>query len=240
MLPVGRHVKEVFQNPATGLLSISPSNSQKLFIECSTIDVKTSAAVLESVNASKLGRFADCPVSGGPTGAKAGTLTFMCGGSDDVMKEIKPIVLTMGKTFYHCGGPTAGLATKQINNYISGICMLGTAEAMNLGIKYGLDPKTLAGVINTSTGRSYNSIEQNPVKGISPNSTAEIDFKHGFAIELGKGVMDMAIELGESVGARMPLAKGLIDTFGAACDDPRCKGKDIRSVYLYVADIEKQ
>lgn len=237
MLPAGKHVKEVFTNPKNGLLSISAPQESKLFIECSTIDVLTSQEVAQAVASSKLGSFADVPVSGGPTGAEAATLTFMAGGSPDVIARVKPIVMTMGKTFFHCGDAGAGLATKQINNYISGICMLGTAEAMNLGIKYGLDAKVLAGVINSSTGRSYNSIEQNPVKGISPNSSAERDFENGFSIELCKGVLHMAIDLGERVGAKLPLSQGLIETYEAASMDERCKGKDCRSVYKYVADV---
>lgn len=236
MLPAGKHVKQVFTEPSNGLLSISKPLKPKLFIECSTIDVPTSLEVAEAVSQSALGSFADIPVSGGPTGAEAATLTFMAGGSTEVIERVKPIVMTMGKTFFHCGGAGAGLATKQINNYISGICMLGTAEAMNLGIRYGLDPKVLAGVINSSTGRSYNSIEQNPVKGISPNSSAERDFENGFSIELCKGVLHMAIDLGERVGARLPLSQGLIDTYEAASMDDRCKGKDCRSVYRYVAN----
>lgn len=236
MLPAGKHVKQVFTDPSNGLLSIPKLSKPKLFIECSTIDVPTSLEVAEAVSQSALGSFADVPVSGGPTGAKAATLTFMAGGAVNVIERVKPIVMTMGKTFFHCGGAGAGLATKQINNYISSICMLGTAEAMNLGIRYGLDPKVLAGVINSSTGRSYNSIEQNPVKGISPNSSAERDFENGFSIELCKGVLHMAIDLGERVGARLPLSQGLIDTYESASMDDRCKGKDCRSVYRHVAD----
>ncbi|KAG0648547.1 3-hydroxyisobutyrate [Hyphodiscus hymeniophilus] len=213
MLPVGKHVKEVFCNKTSGLLSAAKRADGILFIECSTIDVPTSQEVGKAVEASGLGRFADAPVSGGPTGAKASTLTFMCGGPDETLAEIKPIVLTMGKTFYNCGGPGAGLMTKQINNYLSGICMLGTAEAMNLGIRCGLDPKVLAGVINASTGRSYNSIDQNPVKGISPNSSANNDFEGGFDIGLCVGVLRMAVDLGKQTGTNLPLSDGLVGTF---------------------------
>jgi 3-hydroxyisobutyrate dehydrogenase-like beta-hydroxyacid dehydrogenase len=237
MLPVGKHVKEVFCNEKTGLLSAKKTEQEKLFIECSTIDVPTSLEVSKAVAASALGKFADCPVSGGPTGAKAATLTFMCGGDDAVLEEAKPIIMTMGKTFFNCGGLGAGLATKQVNNYLSGICMLGTAEAMNLGMRVGLDPKTLAGVINASTGRSYNSIEQNPVKGISPNSSANRDFEGGFDIALCAGVLRMAIDLGKSTNTNLPLSDGLLKTYEAANEDSRCKGKDCRSVYKYVADI---
>lgn len=238
MLPVGKHVEEVFTNPETGLLAAKAQGRERLFIESSTIDVPTSLEVEALVTDSGLGLFVDAPVSGGPTGAQAATLTFMVGGDKAVVNRVKPIVMTMGKTFFHCGGHGAGLTTKQINNYLSGICMLGTAEAMNMGIKCGLDPKTLAGVINASTGRSYNSIDQNPVKGISPNSSAERDFEGGFAIELCAGVLDMAIILGKKKGASLPLSAGLLETYQAACRDKRCEGKDCRSVYKYVANIE--
>lgn len=237
MLPSGSHVSQVFTSPTTGLLS-DPQKppSPKLFIDCSTIPVPTSISMSSTVSTSGLGIFADVPVSGGPSGAAAGTLTFMAGGSPTLIEKIKPIVSTMGQTFFHCGAAGAGLATKQINNYVSGVCMLGTAEGMNLGIRSGLDAKVLAGVINASTGRSYNSSEQNPVKGVSAGSSAERDFEKGFSIELCKGVLHMAVELGEGVGARLPLSRGLIGTFEEASMDERCKGKDCRSVYRYIAD----
>ncbi|KAH8689055.1 3-hydroxyisobutyrate dehydrogenase, variant [Talaromyces proteolyticus] len=238
ILPVGRHVKEVYTNSTTGLLSIPAGQSPKLFIECSTIDVPTSLDVGKAVALSGLGRFADVPVSGGPTGARAATLTFMAGGDEQICDAIQPIAMTMGRTFYRCGKPGAGLATKQINNYLSGICMVSTAEAMNLGMKYGLDPHVLAGVINTSTGMSYNSKEQNPVKGVSSNSSANRDFAPGFTIELCKGVLEMVAQLGSELEANMPLCQALLDTIDAASKDDRCRGKDCRVVYKYIADVE--
>lgn len=238
MVPAGSHVKEVFTNPTTGLLAISKPSSRKLFIECSTIDVPTSLEVYRAVDASGLGDFVDAPVSGGSNGAKVASLTFMVGGSQEVAQEIKPIVMTMGKTFHYCGGAGAGLATKQINNYMSGVCMVGISEAMSLGMKYGLDPKVLADVINASTGMSYNSRDQNPIKGISPNSSANRDFAPGFTIELCKGVLDMAVDLSKNVGVNMPLSQAVLDTFDAACQDDRCRGKDCRVVYKYIADVD--
>ena len=78
MLPKGPHVLDAFTNSTSGLLSASKENGQKekLFIECSTIDVKTSLEVGKAVENSSVGKFVDSPVSGGPNGANAGTLTF--------------------------------------------------------------------------------------------------------------------------------------------------------------------
>jgi 3-hydroxyisobutyrate/3-hydroxypropionate dehydrogenase len=237
MLPKGPHVKEVFTNPKTGLLCASPSHSI-LFMECSTIDTATSNEV-NKFAASAGHRFVDAPVSGGPNGANAGTLAFMIGGSADLFAEVRPLAEAMGKkeSIFHCGDPGAGLATKQINNYLSAVSMIGTSEAFNMGRLYGLDPKTLASVINVSTGRCYNSSEQNPVKGVTPTSAAARDFEGGFSMELCVGVLEQAMQLRRQVGARSLLSDVVMDAFHEARQDDRCKGKDYRSFYRWFADI---
>lgn len=233
MLPKGPHVWDCFTNSNTGLLTISTPESPKLFIECSTIDVKTSQKVLEEVTKSGLGEFIDSPVSGGPNGANSGTLTMMLGGSAELFAKVKPIIATMGKesSIFHCGPPGAGLATKQINNYLSSVSILGVCEAMNMGIRYGLDPNILAGVINVSSGKCYNSLDQNPVKGVTPTAASANNFEGGFSSELCKGVIDMAIDLGKEVGAKSVLADVVQATFQKAVESERCSGKDCRSVY---------
>ncbi len=231
MLPKGPHVHDAFTNPSTGLLTISKTGTEKLFLECSTIDVKTSLLVGEEVRKSGLGSFVDAPVSGGPNGAYGATLTFMVGGTEELFRRVEPVVRTMGKNIFHCGPAGAGLATKQINNYLSSVCILGTCEAMNMGVRYGLDPKVLAGVINVSSGKNYNSLDQNPVKGVTPTAASAKDFEGGFSSELCKGVIDMAVDLGKQVGAKSILSGIVQDTFDRACKSPKCSGKDCRSVY---------
>jgi 3-hydroxyisobutyrate dehydrogenase len=238
MLPKGSDVHTVFTNPSTGLLSIPKDSSERLFLDCSTIDVKMSQVIGEEVITSGLGLFVDAPVSGGPNGAAAGTLTFMVGGTTELFARVKPILQTMGKegSIFYCGPAGAGLATKQINNYLSAVCILGTCEAMNMGIRYGLDPKVLAGVINVSSGRNYNSLDQNPVKGVSPIAASAKDFEGGFSMELCKGVIDMAINLGKQVGAKSVLSDVVQNTFDKACKNEKTSGKDCRSVYRLFAE----
>lgn len=238
MVPNGSHVKDVFMNKERGLLSIDKTSRSILFMECSTIDVATSLEVREAATA--LGhRFVDAPVSGGVNGAHGASLTFMIGGSAELFAEVKPIAKTMGKeeNIYFCGGAGAGLATKQINNYLSAICIIGTSEAFNIGQRYGLDPKTLASVINVSTGMNYNSSFQNPVKGVTPTSAAAKDFEGGFSIELCTGVVEMAADLGRQVGARSLFSDIVVNSLNEARQDPRCKGKDCRSFYRWLADV---
>lgn len=163
-LPNAKAVEIVYLDPSTGLLSGCTSDSKKLFLETSTIEASASLKVLKAVNeAVPAAQFLDAPVSGGIPPAHAGTLTFMVGGPDDVFEKAKPIMATMGKAenLIHCGGPGAGLATKQINNYIAYCSYVALCEGehrlgpgdmgvaltfdagMNTGLKFGLDPKTL-------------------------------------------------------------------------------------------------
>ncbi|ENH74958.1 3-hydroxyisobutyrate dehydrogenase, mitochondrial [Fusarium oxysporum f. sp. cubense race 1] len=240
MLPRGEHVREVFTNPQTGLLSVASSAKpgSKVFMDCSTIDVKTSQEVAAAVEASGLGLFADAPVSGGQGGANAGTLTFMVGGSSEAFEGVKPTLELMGKpeNLFHCGKAGAGLVTKLINNYLSAVNMIGVCEGMNMGRLYGLDPVLLASAINSSTGMSRNSREQNPVKGVSSVASSAKDFEGGFSTELCRGVLHMAMELGEQLGAKSLLAPVVRDMYDTAIQNDKCSGKDFRSIYRLFAE----
>ncbi|KAH7260735.1 NAD binding domain of 6-phosphogluconate dehydrogenase-domain-containing protein [Fusarium redolens] len=235
MLPRGEHVREVFTNPQTGLLSVAGSVKlgSKVFIDCSTIDVKTSQEVAAAVEASDLGSFADAPVSGGQGGANAGTLTFMVGGSPEAFETAKPTLELMGnpENLFHCGKAGAGLVTKLINNYLSAVNMIGVCEGMNMGRLYGLDPVLLASAINSSTGMSRNSREQNPVKGVSSVASSAKDFEGGFSTVLCHGVLQMAMKLSEQLGAKSLLAPVVRDMYDCAVENDKCRDKDFRSIY---------
>ncbi|KAI3572549.1 NAD binding domain of 6-phosphogluconate dehydrogenase-domain-containing protein [Fusarium oxysporum f. sp. albedinis] len=235
MLPRDEHVREVFTNPQTGLLSVAGSVKlgNKIFIDCSTIGVKTSQEVAAAVEASDLGSFADAPVSGGQGGANAGTLTFMVGGSPEAFETAKPTLELMGnpENLFHCGKPGAGLVTKLINNYLSAVNMIGVCEGMNMGRLYGLDPVLLASAINSSTGMSRNSREQNPVKGVSSVASSAKDFEGGFSTVLCHGVLQMAMELSEQLGAKSLLAPVVRDMYDCAVQNDKCRDKDFRSIY---------
>ncbi|KAH6678768.1 NAD binding domain of 6-phosphogluconate dehydrogenase-domain-containing protein [Plectosphaerella plurivora] len=242
MLPKGQHVRRVFTDPTTGLLAGAAADPlrKRLFIDCSTIDVATSREMGAAVNAAGAGDFADAPVSGGVGGADAGTLTFMVGTAEASLFEtrLRPILSLMGKpeALFHCGGPGAGLGTKLINNYMSALNMIGVCEGMDMGRRLGLDPVTLAAVVNTSTGMSRNSREQNPVKGVSATASAASDFEGGFSTELCFGVVDMAVELGMSVGTRSVLAETMRQFYAEAVESELCKGKDFRSIWRLISE----
>lgn len=99
-------------------------------------------------------------------GAKAGTLSFLVGGPEPSFALAVPFLSLMGKRTIHCGPSGSGLAAKICNNMVLGVHQVVVAEAMLLGQRLGLDPKVLASVINSSTGRCWASEINNPVKDV--------------------------------------------------------------------------
>ena len=163
MVPNTQHVVSLLQG-ADGIFKHARKGA--LLIDCSTIDPITSREL--SAAAAKLPSqldFIDAPVSGGVTGAAAATLTFMCGGSDAALARAQALLGRMGKKIVHCGPAGSGGITKLCNNLALAISMAGTAEAMNLGIKMGMDGARLAEVMNSSTARCWSSDTYNPVPG---------------------------------------------------------------------------
>ena len=107
---------------------------------------------------------------------------------------------------------------------------------MNIGIRYGLNPKILGAIINDSSGMSWNSINQNPVKGVIAKSSASRDFEGGASTELCQGIIGAALELADHVKAKMVVGPLLREIFEEAVNDPRCKGKEYRSIYRLIAE----
>lgn len=210
---------------------------QRLFIDCSTIDPSSSREVAALV-AQAGGAFVDAPMSGGVVGATAGTLTFMLGAPDSLVPRVEPILLRMGRRVLHCGAQGAGLSAKLANNYLLAINNIATAEAMNLGVRWGLDPKVLAGVINVSTGKCWPSEVNNPVPGVIDNAPAGRDYKGGFGIGLMKKDLKLAIVAAQEAGARLELAAKAKEVYESAEGQERCRGRDFSVVYRYLGGKE--
>ena len=177
MLPSTPHVRECYEG---GVLAAAPRGV--LLIDSSTINPAASAALSAAAAARGL-PFVDAPVSGGVGGAAAGTLTFMCGGSAAAFAAAQPLLGAMGKNIVRVGDAGAGCAAKLCNNLILGASMLAVAEAMALGARLGVDPRVLAGIVNTSSGRCWASEAYNPVPGISPGAPAAREYEGGFATQ---------------------------------------------------------
>ncbi len=204
MLPAAAHVKSVYLGE-NGL--IATSRAGVMLIDCSTIDPHTAREVAKAA-AEHGNPMLDAPVSGGTGGAAAGTLTFMVGGSDSDFDRAQPILAAMGKNIVHCGAAGNGQVAKVANNMLLGISMIGVAEAMALGVALGMDAKTLAGVINTSSGRCWSSDTYNPFPGVLDNVPASRGYSGGFGSDLMLKDLGLATEAAKQV--RQPVILGAL------------------------------
>jgi len=238
-LPEPQHVKGVYKSmlePAT--LSKTGEGLERLFVDTSTIDPMTSGEVSNSVLSTSQGKFIDAPMSGGVVGAEAGTLTFMIGAPKELVDRATEVLSMMGKRVLHMGEQGAGLKAKLANNYLLALNNIATCEAMNMGIKWGLDPKALAAMINTATGKCWPSEVNNPVPGVLENSPASRDYAGGFGVTLMNKDLKLAIAACEEFGVKIrmgPLAKQVYDEVQA---DEKLKGKDFSVVYRYMGGKE--
>lgn len=204
MLPASAHVRAVYLGAGGILEHVAPGVP---LIDSSTIDPETvkqvAAAAAQHGNA-----LVDAPVSGGTGGAQAGTLTFMVGGTAAVFEQVKPILAAMGKNIVHCGDSGTGQVAKICNNLLLGISMIGVAEAMSLGDALGIDPKVLAGIINTSTGRCWSSDTYNPYPGIVETAPASRGYTGGFGTDLMLKDLGLATEAAKQV--KQPVMLGAL------------------------------
>uniref|UniRef100_A0A8I3P2C3 3-hydroxyisobutyrate dehydrogenase, mitochondrial n=1 Tax=Canis lupus familiaris TaxID=9615 RepID=A0A8I3P2C3_CANLF len=154
-----------------------------LLIDSSTIDPAVSKELAKEVE--KMGAvFMDAPVSGGVGAARSGNLTFMVGGVEDEFAAAQELLGCMGSNVVYCGAVGTGQAAKICNNMLLAISMIGTAEAMNLGIRLGLDPKLLAKILNMSSGRCWSSDTYNPVPGVMDGVPSANNYQGGFGATL--------------------------------------------------------
>ncbi|MCJ2130766.1 3-hydroxyisobutyrate dehydrogenase [Methylobacterium sp. E-045] len=198
MLPAGRHVVQVWDEISG---SVPPGT---LLIDSSTIDVE-SARRAHACAGERGCAAIDAPVSGGTGGAKAGTLTFMAGGSKEAFARAEPLLRQMGKAVFHCGEAGAGQAAKICNNMILGISMIGVCEAFALGEKLGLSRQALFDVASVSSGQCWSLTTYCPVPGPVPTSPANSGYRPGFAAGLMLKDLRLAQAAAAAAGAATPL-----------------------------------
>lgn len=176
-----------------------------ILMDCSTVSPTTSRTWHAA--ATRQGHiFVDAPVSGGVKGATEATLTFMVGSTDDdILAKVTPYLDCMGSRIISCGGPGTGSATKLCNNLALATQMIGICEAMNLGESLGVEPRTLAKVMNTSTAKCWSSELNNPHPEVAELGPAANDYQGGFGTNLMLKDLNLAVAAGQSVGVALPL-----------------------------------
>ena len=201
MLPASRHVEGLYLGESGLLQQIAPGS---LVLECSTIAPESARKVHAAASARSIALL-DAPVSGGTAGAAAGTLTFMVGGDAAVLERARPVLSAMGKNLLHAGPDGAGQVAKVCNNQLLAVQMIGTAEALALGVANGLDAATLAEIMRQSSGGNWVLEKYNPWPGVMENAPASKGYSGGFMSQLMAKDLGLAQEAAQLTTSSTPM-----------------------------------
>ena len=211
MLPAGAHVRSVYLNDDRLIETVADAT---LLIDCSTIDIETTNEVCKAAGARGLDML-DAPVSGGIAGAAAGTLTFMCGGTDAAFAAARPVLEVMGKNVFHAGASGAGQAVKMCNNLMLAIQMISVCEGFALADRLGLDTQRLFDIASTATSQCWSMTSYCPVPGPVPASPANRDYKAGFTAAMMLKDLKLASTAATEAGASTPLGTKATELYEA-------------------------
>lgn len=217
MLPNGAIVRDVLTGP-DGVLERLPAGA--LVIDSSSIDVATTRD-LHAAAAAKGLRFLDAPVSGGVSGAAAGTLTFMIGGSEAAVAAAQPLLAVLGSKLVHLGGPGNGQAAKVCNQLVVAASTAAVAEAFVLADRLGVEAKALYEVISGSSGNCWALHNFTPWPGVVDGSAADNGYRPRFAARLMNKDLHLALDAAHGAGQELALASLVASLFARLAAAPR-------------------
>lgn len=140
----------------------------------------------------------DSPISGGPSGAAAGTLSVMVSGDPAAIEAVRPLLSLWGPTLTVAGDkPGAAQTLKLTNNILCAVAIAASSEAFVMGAKAGLDPEVMLRAINAGTGNNT------ATQTMFPKAVLDRSFRYGAAMHILMKDIDLAIEQGEELGVPM-------------------------------------
>src|SRR5262249_34427152 len=159
---------EISRGVAYGPDGVIDSDTLRVHVEMSTIGSKTVKQIAAEL-AKKNIAMIDSPVSGGPRGARAGTLSTMAAGDHAAFERVKPMLQALARNVFYVGDkPGLGQVTKLANNMISAAGMLAAYECSAMAVKAGVDARTLIETVNASTGRNATTLAKFPPSILTP------------------------------------------------------------------------
>lgn len=223
---------------ASVMAEIAPAADKgACLIDCSTVDVASARAAHQS--AAEHGLLSvDAPVSGGVGGAAAGTLTFMCGGSDEAFAKAAPLFEIMGQKAVHCGEGGAGQAAKICNNMVLGISMIAVSEAFALAEKLGLDHQKLFDISSKASGQCWSLTSYCPVPGPVPTSPANRDYQPGFTAAMMLKDLRLAHEAAAAAGAATPLGRHAEELYTRFAEGEGQAGVDFSGIIKMIRNLD--
>lgn len=203
MLPKGDHARAVYLGDE-GVLASAAAGT--LLVDSSTIDIESAQALHDAATAAGF-RFVDAPVSGGISGAAAGTLTFMIGGEAGAVSDASAFIEPMAANIILTGAATTGQAAKICNNLMLFINLAGAAEGAVLADRLGLDKQVFWDIASVSSGDSWALRTWYPMAGVVPASAANRDFAPTFTAELANKDINLAIAAAKATNTPLEIGE---------------------------------
>ena len=200
------------------------------------VDMSTSPPALARRLAAELGiESLDAPVSGGPRGAEAATLSIFVGGSPEAFARVEPLLRALGSVVAHVGGPGAGQVVKLCNNLMAGANMAALAEASAVAAREGVDPALFYELVTASTGDSRVLRTRYPLPGADESHPVNREFEAMFMLDLIVKDLALACDLAEAAGVDPAMAQAALSQYRKAQQDGHGR-LDYSAVYLSVQD----
>ncbi len=229
MLPKGEHARAVYLGES-GVLA--HADTRTLLVDSSTIDIASAQALHDAAAAAGF-RFVDAPVSGGMSGAKAATLTFMIGGEAGAVADATEYIRPMAANIIPTGGATTGQAAKICNNLMLFINLASTAEGAVLADRLGLDKQVFWDIASVSSGDSWALRTWYPVAGVVPTAASNNGFAPTFTTELANKDIGLAISAARDTGTPLALGEHVQQLFQRLIDSGQ-SGMDCSAIVKLV------
>ena len=200
MLPNSPHVKAVIEGKDGVLEGMKPGT---IIVDMSSIDPNVSIE-LEKEVAKAGGEMLDAPVSGGEPKAVDATLSFMCGGKQEVFDRVKPILEKMGASIVLVGPIGSGNMTKLANQIIVAVNIAALSEALVLATKSGVNPENVYKAIRGGLAGSTVMDAKAPMM-------LDRNFEPGFRIELHIKDLMNAHNASQAVGMELPMTDRVLE-----------------------------
>ena len=178
-----------------------------LIVETSTSHPETTRRLAKALQAVGMSMI-DAPVSGGPKGALAGTMTMVIGGDDADLVRAMPVLECLSAKRVHVGPVGAGHVTKIVNNLLCAAHLLTAAEALRIADEAGIDRARLLEGLNAGSGRS--GVTQVNL----PTWVLNGAFDSGFTMKLMRKDVRLGADLVEAMGLDLPLVAATARLWG--------------------------
>lgn len=192
-LPTPDVVRQVALGGNGGIIN---GSCVRIMIDLSTTGPGVAGEVAAKLAERRIG-WVDAPVSGGVTGAKAGTLAVMVSCPAPTFNEVEPILKVFGRLFHTGEKPGLAQTAKLANNLLAATALVVTSEVMAMGVKAGLDARVLIDIINASSGRNSATQDKFP-RAILPGT-----FDYGFTTGLSYKDVRLCVDEAETLGVPM-------------------------------------